>query len=69
MVLSAGLVAWLLLFPGSNIASYYYDVDDANLVLTLISLAFGFLLLTIVTGIARDSLQRAAVARAPSRRE
>lgn len=66
--LGAGLVAWLLLFPGSTIASYYYGVDDPGLTVTLIALAFGFLFLTIVAGIAHDSLQQPVLARVPSRR-
>ena len=66
--LGAGLVAWLLLFPGSTIASYCYGVDHPGLTATLISLAFGFLFLTIAAAIAHDSLQQPIVARAPSRR-
>lgn len=53
----ACLSAWLCLFPGINILGYFFGVDDLNLTVTLIFFALGSLLLTIVTGLARDSLQ------------
>jgi len=62
-----GALVWLLVFPGVNIASYYYGMDNATVIATVIAAAFGFLLLSIITGHARDSLQRPAAARARSR--
>lgn len=52
---TAAVIAWLLLLPGSSILSYYFRVNDPNLVLTFILCAFGFLLLTIFSGFARDA--------------
>lgn len=49
--------AWLGLFPGVNLLDYFFGVNDANLTYLIILSAFGSLLLTILTGFARDSLQ------------
>lgn len=49
------LVAWLLLFPGSNILSYFFGVDDPSLTFALITAALGTLLLTVCAGLARGS--------------
>lgn len=51
----AAVIAWLLLLPGSSILAYYFAVNDPTLVLTLILCAFGFLALTIFTGLAHDA--------------
>ena len=56
--LGAGLTAWLSLFPGLPIASYYWGVGDERLVVAIIALAFGFLFVTILTGLARDLPRR-----------
>jgi len=63
-LLAIALTAWLLLFPGTNIAAYYYGVDDAGLVAAIILAAFGTLFLTILTALARDAerVQRSPVA-------
>ncbi|MBE0447989.1 MAG: hypothetical protein IBX64_07825 [Actinobacteria bacterium] len=52
---SAGVIVWLLLFPGLSILSYFFGVDNLTLILIIISSAFGFLFLTIFTGFAHDS--------------
>jgi hypothetical protein len=52
---AAAVIAWLLLLPGSSLLSYYFGVNDPNLVLMFILFAFGFLLLTIFSGFARDA--------------
>jgi len=52
---TAGLIAWLLLFPGLPILSYFFGVDNLYLILIIILAAFGFLLLTIFTGFAHDA--------------
>jgi hypothetical protein len=54
----AGLIAWLLLMPGSNLLDYFFGVNDPNLVPVLFFFALGFLLLTIFTGFAHDSMQQ-----------
>lgn len=59
--LAAALVAWLWLCPGVNIADYYFGVDNPDLVYLYAALAFGLLLLTIVTAHASDSLRRAGM--------
>jgi len=38
----AGLIAWLLLMPGSNLLDYYFGVNDPNLVPILFFLALGY---------------------------
>lgn len=48
------LAAWLALFPGTNLLSYFFGVEDENLLMGVIATAFGSLLLTILTGMARD---------------
>ena len=51
--------AWLCLFPGINLLGYFFGVDDSNLTYLVMYSAFGSLLLTILTGFARDSLRPA----------
>ncbi len=51
------LIAWLCLFPGINILGYFFNVDDSNLTFLVIFFALGSLLLTCLTGLARDSIQ------------
>jgi hypothetical protein len=62
---AVALAAWLALFPGTNIAAYYFGVDSPGLVTALILSAFGFLLLTILTGFARDIGQQAVAPQSP----
>jgi hypothetical protein len=50
----ACLIGWLLLFPGSNLLSYFLSVDDPNMTLSLITFALGSLVLTVVTGLIHD---------------
>ncbi len=52
---TAALIAWLLLLPGSVILDYFFGVNDPNLICGFIFSAFGFLLLTIIAGFARDT--------------
>ncbi len=54
---AACLSAWLCLFPGMNLLGYFFGVDDSTLLLMVMYIAFGALLLTILTGFARDSLR------------
>ncbi|MCL4562702.1 MAG: hypothetical protein M1281_19080 [Chloroflexi bacterium] len=54
-VFGACILAWLLLFPGLPILGYFFGVNDPNLILIVISLAFGSLLLTIFAGFGVDS--------------
>lgn len=51
----AGMIAWLLLFPGLSILNYFFGVNNLSLILIIILSAFGFLFLTIFTGFAHDS--------------
>ena len=51
----AGVIAWLLLFPGLSILNYFFGVDNLTLTIVTILSAFGFLLLTIFTGFVHDS--------------
>ena len=56
----ACLIGWLLLFPGSNLLSYFFRVDDANLTICLITFALGSLVTTVVSGLLHDRYQMAA---------
>ena len=49
------LVAWLLLLPGLPILAYFFAIEDPRLVLAVILFSFGFLLLSILSGFARDA--------------
>jgi hypothetical protein len=49
------LIAWVCMFPGLNILSYFLGVYDPNLMLGLLTCTLGFFLLTILTGFAHDS--------------
>lgn len=49
---AAGLTAWLLMFPGLVILSYFFGVNDPTLILVLLLCMFGFLFSTLVTGFA-----------------
>lgn len=55
----AGMIAWLLLLPGTILLDYFFGVSGSDLVvpsLTLLVLsAFGLLLLTIFAGFAYDA--------------
>jgi hypothetical protein len=52
------LIAWLLLFPGMSIIDYFFGVNDPNLTYVSMLCAFGFLLLTIITGFVKDAQQK-----------
>lgn len=52
------LIAWLLLFPGTLILGYFLLTITPGVIYTLISLAFGSLLLTVVIGFAHDSYRQ-----------
>jgi hypothetical protein len=52
----AGLIAWLLLFPGSTLLDYFLDVGNPELAVSVFFLsAMGFLLLTVSAGFSRDN--------------
>jgi hypothetical protein len=68
-LLVAGVVAWLLVMPGSIVIDYVLGLTISDLAMfALIFSAFGLLLLTIVTGLADDAHQQASVRRAPALR-
>ncbi|MBN1629077.1 MAG: hypothetical protein JW990_04895, partial [Thermoleophilia bacterium] len=50
-----GVLAWLLLMPGMSLLATSLGVDSAGLVTTTILCAFGTLVLSIITGFARDA--------------
>jgi hypothetical protein len=65
--LAGGLIAWLLLCPGSMLIDYYLGVSNPDLLVGISFLAaFGFLLLTTFAAFARDSQVQAAPRPAPS---
>ncbi len=48
------LIAWICLFPGLNIFSYFLGLDDPILMLVVLSCALGFFTLTLFSGFAHD---------------
>jgi hypothetical protein len=60
---SACVISWLGMFPGIPMLSYFFGVDNANLIFLLLGCMFGFLLLAGIAGFARD-LQDEAVSSA-----
>ena len=59
VLLAAGLIAWLMVFPGLNLLDYALqaNVPDA-VVYTVIASAFAFLFLSIWAGAVRDTIHR-----------
>jgi hypothetical protein len=51
----ACLLAWLSMFPGLAILSYFLGVNNPNLILILLFCMFGFLILATISGFTRDS--------------
>lgn len=54
------LAAWLAVLPGVPIISYFFPLVEAGVIYTLILLAFGLLLATIVIGFVHDSYHQSA---------
>lgn len=50
------LLGWIMLFPGAVIISYFFNIDNAMLMIIPICVAFGLIPFVVVTGLARDSL-------------
>lgn len=63
-VLGCGVLAWLLIIPGMSLLATSLGVDSAELVTTTILCAFGTLVLSIITGFARDA--RPSIAMSPA---
>jgi len=56
--IAACLIAWLLMFAGPALIGTFFGAGKTDLVCVLLLLALGTLLLTIVTGFARDAQQQ-----------
>ncbi|MEJ2597015.1 MAG: hypothetical protein P8Z00_01705 [Anaerolineales bacterium] len=54
----ACVISWLGMFPGITVLSYFFGVEDATLIFTLLFCMFAFLLLASIAAFSRD-LQRA----------
>jgi hypothetical protein len=66
--LSAGLIAWLLVLPGTILLDHFFGVGSSNLIVPVLTLcAFGLLVLAIVAGFARDVQRQTGSYPAPSR--
>jgi hypothetical protein len=52
---AACIVAWLGMFPGLSLLGYFFGMDDPAFILTLLSIAVGLLLVTVLTGFGHDS--------------
>jgi hypothetical protein len=61
----ACVISWLGMFPGMTVLSYFFGVNDANLIFILLICMFAFLLLASIAGFARD-LQSQALSPAVS---
>lgn len=59
----AALAAWLALFPGWPLVSYFSGVTNPDITMVIVVAAFGLLGLSIVSGLARDAQQQAAAPR------
>jgi hypothetical protein len=55
----ACVISWLGMFPGVPLLSYFFGVDNANLIFILLICMFAFLLLASIGGLARDLSNRA----------
>lgn len=65
--LVAGVIAWLLVMPGTIILDALVGVNDPDLVVPALTFsAFGLLLLSVFAGFAHDARRQASVHRAPS---
>lgn len=51
------ILSWFALIPGIGLLNRYFSVDDTALVL-LLSVTLGSLLLTVLTGFARDTMAK-----------
>jgi len=58
----ACLAAWLMLFPGLQLLEYFVGPGSVAVVAAVFLAAMGFLLLTVLSGFARDADGRAAIA-------
>jgi hypothetical protein len=57
--LGVGVVAWLLLLPGTIILDFFFGVNIPDVVVYVLTLsAFGLLLLTVFAGFAYDIQRR-----------
>jgi hypothetical protein len=61
------LAAWLFLMPGLSLLAYFFGLNDSNIVLATVLLAFSSLLLTLVAAFARDSESQSAAFRPATR--
>jgi hypothetical protein len=50
----ACLISWLFMFPGLAMLSYFFGINNTNLIFILLICMFGFLLLASMAGFARD---------------
>lgn len=62
----ASVLAWLLLFPGTNLLVYYFGFDNAVLTISLIGVALGSMLLAFISGFDYDKLPHKYVTRITS---
>jgi hypothetical protein len=63
---AACLAAWLLLFPGTLVIGHFFPLLNAGVIYTLILLAFGSLLLTLVIGFVHDSYRQTELHQTPA---
>jgi hypothetical protein len=63
---TAGLLAWLGMFPGILLLWQFWRVNNPNLIFIFLLLMFGFLFSTVIAGFAYDSQRRGDAYQAPS---
>ena len=63
----AGVIAWLLLMPGTILLDFFFEVSNPDLVVPVLTLStFGSLLLTVFAAFAHDTRKQSEPHRAPS---
>lgn len=68
--LTAGVIAWLLVLPGTVLLDLFFGVNNPNLVVPALTLsALGLLLLTIFTGFVYDAQRQIGLLSTPWRAE
>jgi hypothetical protein len=50
----ACLLAWLGMLPGVPVLDYFFGINNPDLIFALLLGMFGFLFLTVISGVARD---------------
>jgi hypothetical protein len=65
----AGVIAWLLLLPGTVLLDFFFGVSDLDFIVPVLTFAvlslFGLLLLTVIAGFAHDVQRQIDLSKTP----